>query len=731
MVLCTCVIHAQDLTGKVSAKENKKSAAQALPGATVRWLNTGIGTITRKDGTFTLKRSPESNQLLVSFVGYKSDTIVVGVKTGSVDVVLLAEKQVQEITVEAPTQTISDAPVKTETIGKHQLERSACCSLAESFEKSPSVEVSFSDAATGAKTIQLLGLRGVYTSTMTDVIPMLRGLATPFGLDYVPGSFIENISISKGAGSVLNGYEGITGQINIEYKKPTMDVPFFVNAYANSSERLELNLTTAQQLSDNWWLGVMAHGGRMHSDADKNGDGFSDMPHYDNLNAMARLYHSGDDGTEFQLMTKAIIDNIEAGTTEDGVQAHTNHAFAVQTKAKRFEFYSKYAINPLFESPETFVGLQVAGVHHETQTLIGTRDYTGEQDMLYSKLIFTAGFSDEFHLAYGLSILYDKYHETFDPIKPRDSVYHYSRKELVPGAFAEATLSPNDYWTIVAGLRADNHNLYGSFITPRLHIKYAPNDDFALRASAGNGLRVANALSDNLSALVNQRSVFIANNLAPEKAWNYGISGTATLHLFNTDFTLDAEVFRTEFSNQVVVDLDRGPQQVSITNLAGQSFSNSALVQVQCTPVDRLDLSLAYRLIDAKTTTNGLLQERPLISPHRVLGTIGYSTERNVWQFDATLIWNSGGRIPSTQSNPESYQMPTRFDPYIRANAQVTRRFEHLDLYAGVENITDFIQKNAVISALDPHSDYFDASLVWGPLESRFFYIGLRWRIEH
>ncbi len=721
----------QDLSGTVSARETKKDAAQLLSGATIRWLGTSIGTISRKDGTFSVKRTPSSSTLVVSFVGYTADTIKVDDKTTTINVVLTADKQLSQINVEAATQTISDAPIKTETISKHQLERSACCSLAESFEKSPSVEVTFSDAATGAKTIQLLGLRGLYTLTMTDVIPMLRGLATPFGLDYVPGSFIDNICISKGAGSVLNGYEGLTGQINIEYKKPFSDNQYFVNVYGNSQSRYELNLTTAQHLSDTWSLGIMAHAGSMNSEQDNNNDGFADMPHYTNFNVMSRLFYSGENGTEFQVMLKAITDDIMSGTTTNSIQDHTDHDFAVQTKANRYEFYSKFALNPLFESPETLMGIQVAGVHHTTQTLIGTRDYTATEDMLYSKLMFTTAATEELHLAYGLSLLSDNYIQSFDPIRPRDTVLHFDRRETVPGIFAEATYTMDEIWTLVAGIRADRHNLYGSFVTPRFHLKYAPTEEIALRLSAGSGTRVANVLSDNLSSFVNQRNIRIAGNLKPEKAWNYGISSTTSFTLLGAPFVFDAEFFRTEFSSQVVVDFDASANDLSIDNLNGQSFSNSALVQLQCTPLERLDLSVAYRLIDAKTTTGGVLQQRPLISPERVLMSAGYSTPLQAWQFDATLIWNSGGRIPSTATNPDSLRMASTFDSYFRMNTQITRRFASFDVYAGVENITNFIQKQAVISPQDPHSQYFDASLIWGPLDARMIYVGFRWRLEH
>ncbi len=727
--LCGVSIEAQTLSGRVLSRDSKSTPPTPLPGASVRWLGTSVGTVSQKDGRFSIARS-SSSTLVVSFVGYKSDTTQVQANQSSVEIVLTPTLSLNEIHVEAATQTVSSASIKTETISKHQLERSACCSLAESFEKSPSVEVAFSDAATGAKQIQLLGLRGLYTSTTTDVVPMLRGLATPFGLDYVPGSFIEGISISKGAGSVLNGYEGITGQINIEYKKPTEDVPFFANAYINSSQRAELNLTSSQELSDTWHSMIMAHGGWMQHETDANNDGFSDMPKYKNLNVIGRVQHVSEGGTEFQFLAKAILDDIESGTLEHSMQDQTDHAFQVSTKSNRFEFISKYGLNPLVESPEIKAGLQVAGSYHDTHTLIGTREYTGKETMLYSKLIFSMTISPSFNLAYGLSCLVDRYDETFDPVTPRDTVFSFIRNEFVPGVFAEATINATEQISIVAGLRADAHNIFGSFVTPRVHVKYNPFDEWSMRASAGSGMRVANALSDNISSLVNQRDVIIQPGLLPERAWNYGASINGTLHFFNCDWVLDGELYRTDFKQQVVVDMDQSAQRVVISNLNGQSASTSAMVQIQTSPIERLDVSGAYRYIDSRTTTGGVYQDRPLISPHRALFTAGYQDASKAWQFDLTVVWNSGGRIPSTATNPDTLRMADRYSDFTRANFQITRRFHGVDIYAGVENITNFLQQQAVISPLDPHSQYFDASLVWGPLDTRFAYLGIRWRID-
>jgi outer membrane receptor for ferrienterochelin and colicins len=719
-------LSAQSLRGTVFGLES--GSQKPLAGATVRWLGTTKGAITKSDGSFTLERT-QTDTLVTSYVGYKTDTSVVPPSNSSVDIILISGLRLAEVNVEAEsTSTITQASAKTEQITVRQLEQSACCSLSEAFEKSPAVEVSFADASTGAKQIQLLGLRGIYTQIMTEAVPMIRGLATSYGLDYIPGAFVNEISISKGAASVLHGYEGITGQINVCYKQPENEIPLFVNGYANSMERMELNLTSAQHLSDTWHTMVFAHGRLQDHQQDGNGDGFIDMPTFRQVNGMARVLHRSEEGTEFQLITKGLHDEYQGGSMTHTMSANdtSHHEYGISTKTNRFEAISKFGLNPLTFNPETNLGLQVSGVWHSTSSMFDDRLYDGTEYQFQSKLILSNEFSG-IKINYGASLLIDDFTEKFVDVT---TLRTFIRREIVPGLFTEATISAIRKLTLVLGLRTDFHNMFGTFITPRLHGKYALTSLTTLRFSIGNGTRIANPVSDNLSAFASSRTVIFGTNLQPEKAWNYGGSVTTNFELFGDMFTFDAEIYRTDFSNQVVVDFDRSPRIVSIDNLAGTSYSTSGLVQLKFAPLSSIDVSISYRLVDARTTTGGKLRERPLISPHRILTTISWFTPDHDWQVDGTFIWNSGGRIPSTADNPEAYRMDERFTPFFRANAQITKRFEIFDLYLGAENITNFLQQQAVISPEDPHNGYFDASLVWGPLDNRLVYIGARLRIN-
>lgn len=682
------------------------------------------GATTIKDGLFTLTNVPNNSLLIASFVGYNSDSIRLSSASSTIEFTLRENSiNSSEVLVQADKTSFSNADVKTELITQKKLEQSACCSLAESFEKSPSVEVTFNDPATGSKTIQLLGLSGLYTQLLTETVPSIRGISLSQGLDFVPGPFIESISISKGATSVANGYEGMAGQINIEYKKPQREIPFFANAYGNSMARAELNLTTAKQLGETWNGLLMVHGSTFNHQTDGNNDGWIDMPLFNKVNVVGRVFHERE--VEFQFVGKALYDEHIGGTMTHG--EHANHLTArydVQTTTRRAEFYSKLALKNVFnEYDDRDLALIVSGSTTRLTSAFGDRYYDGNQQTVQAKLIAIKELTESTRMSFGLSYLLDVYDERFMQ-RP------FKRTESVPGAFAEITYTAIPNLTLVAGVRADHHSMFGGMITPRAHAKYDVSDFTSIRASVGSGMRVANPVSDNLSSYINNRIVFIDSLLRPERAWNAGFSVTTTNETFGIPWTFDIEFFRTQFSNQVVVDLDANVRNVSVSNLQGSSFSNSALAQFTFTPISSFDVALSYRLIDARVTTGGVLQERAMLSPHRVLSTLSYQLKDYGWQFDATLIWNSGGRLPSTQANPELYRKANEFPSFFRMNTQIQKRWEAFDIYLGIENLTNFIQPNPIIAPMNPLSPYFDASLVWGPLDNRMVYMGIRWRVQ-
>jgi hypothetical protein len=221
-----------------------------------------------------------------------------------------------------------------------------------------------------------------------------------------------------------------------------------------------------------------------------------------------------------------------------------------------------------------------------------------------------------------------------------------------------------------------------------------------------------------------------AYGLDPEVAWNSGITVDQRFNLFNRPASLAVEFFRNDFVNQVVVDLE-DPRMVGFYNLDGKSYSNSFQAELNTEPLPHLSLRLAYRLFDVKTTYSDKLLEKPYTARDRGFANLAYDI--NGWKFDYTINYNSRKRIPSTESNPPSYQRENFSDGYVVMNAQVSKTLgkqSNIDLYIGGENLTNFFQKEAIIAPNDPFGQYFDASMIWGPVTGRMFYGGVRFTLK-
>jgi outer membrane receptor protein involved in Fe transport len=710
--------------------EQQQNKRVPLVGATVRWIDSNVGSITDSTGRFQLPLTPQSNQLLVSYVGYQPDTLTVTNPANSIVVILRPERTLSEVTVSGTAGQLDRMnPIQTELITQRTLAKAACCNLSESFETNASVSVSYADAVTGAKQIQFLGLGGQYVQTNVENIPTIRGLATTFGLNYIPGTWITSIDIGKGAGSVVNGYESMSGQMNVELQKPDSPDKLFLNAYVNSFGRLEGNANWSKPINKKWSVGVLGHASTLRNEIDQNNDGFRDLPLYTQLNAVNRYKYSSDRFVA-QFGVKALYEDREGGQLSR-FDSPTSTRYSFGNTTRRLEFFSKTAkLYP--DQPYKGLGLIVNGLHHEQTANFGYRPYLGLQRTFYANLIYQSIIGNTNH-AYkaGLSYLLDDYHERLASLQTR-------RTESVPGLFAEYTYSYLEKLTVVLGGRFDYHNLFGPQWTPRAHLKYNLSPNVALRASGGRGFRVPNVFIENFGYLVSSRAVFNNAPLQPEVSWNYGLSLSNDINLFGKKSSLVFDFHRTTFENQLVVDLEH-PRELYFYNLQGQSFANSFQAEFNIQPAKRFEIKAAYRLFDVQQSMGGPFGENRLlpkmmVSRDRVLLNAGYALPFDKWKFDATLQWNGPRRIPYLRPDyvHAGYNnMPTEFAPgFYNLNAQVSRAFRSgWEIYLGGENLTGFRQQDPIVAANDPFGPNFDAgSRAWGPITGRMVYLGFRFK---
>ncbi len=713
-------VNAQHIEGIV-VEIGKEGKEIPVVGANVFFPGTAVGAISDATGMFHIDKPSENvSSIVISYIGYRNDTI----NAAGTDNKIILKKSVtlNEVIVngqKADSYISSMNPLKTEVLTSTELRKNACCNLAESFESNPTVDVSFTDAVTGVKKIQMLGLSGIYVQTMTDVLPTIRGLAINNGMNWIPGPWVESIQLNKGTGSVANGFESITGQINVELKKPETAERFFINLYGNTEERGEINLQFAHRFNKKLSTMLLVSGSQMQNLHDGNGDSFMDQPDFKQLQLMNRWKFLAGKHLEGMFGVKLVFDSRNGGQMPGHIH-NGGILYKTEMEVNRQEVFCKTSYNPqkVYQS----LGLQLSGINHEQTGFFGLKNYFGTEKTLYVNLIWQSIIGNTKHkYRTGTTFFADHTSEVFDTI-------YAGYKNNIPGAFFEYTFDDLKNFSMVIGLRSDyvNENLQ---ITPRLHIRYAVTKSATLRMSVGRGFRAVNLFAENPAIMATSRKIIFTEKLNLESAWNGGLNFTKCFYIKNREATFSLDLYRTQFVNQVVLDYDQSPQFIYISNLHGQSFANSFQASFNFFLIEKLEIRLAYKYNDVQQTIDSVLMQKPLSPKHRALFNAAYSL-KNHWKFDATLQWVGAQRIPSTLSNPEKFRLPANSPSYFRLLGQITYIKHRWEFYIGGENLNDFIQEAPIISAEEPFGPYFDSSMVWGPLTGRTVYAGIRFTLK-
>ncbi|NRA48427.1 MAG: TonB-dependent receptor, partial [Phaeodactylibacter sp.] len=563
-------------------------------------------------------------------------------------------------------------------------------------------------------------------------MPDVRGLAAMHGMEYTPGAWIEGIMLNMGTGSVVNGYEAIAGQINVELHKPEKGERLYLNLFANAMQRLEGNLSLRHSLSEGVHTGLMLHGKHQKGRFDHNRDGFLDMPLSEALIGVHRWRFMGKNGWMGQFGIKGTYLQSTSGQFDfERGQSETPELWGAMHDAQRAEAWIK--VGKVFaDRPYASMGLQLSGNIHHQESTFGNRVYNGDQESFYANWIYKTIIVDTRHeLKTGASWQWDRYEEVFED-------QSFNRIESVPGVFGEYTWTGREDFTLVAGLRADYHNLFGAFVTPRLHVKYNFTETSVLRAIAGRGQRTANILIEQIGAMASNRAFIIEGDgsdnpygLDQEIAWNFGLNFAQEFIWGGRQTLLCLDAYHTYFQQQIVVDFDADPQALFFYNLEGNSFSNSLQAQLDYELFTRFDVRLAYRFNDVRIDYRSETLQKPLIARHRAFLNLAYAT-KNGWAFDATLNWQGQQRLPNSTSNPERYQLDAESPDFFLLSGQITKSWKEglFELYAGGENLLDFHLHDPILGSDDPFGTYFDASMVWGPIFGRNLYVGMRYKIE-
>lgn len=699
---------------------HKDSKTDPIYGAKLRLVNDGRGVISGEDGTFELvlpKELPDT--LVISAIGYLSDTIVVTKEDRfiSLSIILYSDQLLPEVIVEQRRDGHSISRMKTlhvEELTSNELRKAACCNLSESFETNASVDVNITDAVSGAKKIQMMGLDGVYTQIQMENTPYLRGLESSFGMNSIPGTWIESIQITKGTGNVVNGYESMAGLINLELKKPTEMERFYFNFYGNMLSRAELNFNAGHILNEKWSTGWFAHGAKIFTEMDSNKDGFRDIPIGQTFALMNRWAYAGKK-MESQFGFNAYLDQKNGGQMSSNM-APGQQRYNVDIDSRHMDMFAKTGF--FMKRPYNSIGVVYNLKYQYLDGAFGNRNFNGEEKRGYVNAIFDGIIGTTDHkIKLGVSGVYT------DITQHLQDTLSSDRVEIVPGAFGEYTFT-GMRMTAVAGARADYHNLFGFQFSPRLHAKYILTEHTDLRFTGGKGWRIPNYIIDNISLLATTSPWWMLDELKPEISWNVGGSIVHEYKLFKQKATLSVDFYHTLFENQLIVNRDGS--FIRFMNQQGGSYSNSFQAEASIKPSKVLELRFAYKFLDVRAEFAEGITQQVMIPRNRGFFNLGYISRNKRWEYDLTVTMMGVSRLPGIGPTDGLYFSKS----YAIVNTQLTHIFKKWDFYLGAENLTNYRQNDAIIDAANPFGSKFDATQIWGPVMGINVYAGVRYAIK-
>lgn len=714
---------------------------EPLVGATVRWQGEDSGTYTDKEGSFELPAQDEFREIVISYVGYETLTMMIAPNDGFLKLRMNEGAVFELVEVKA---RLSDNRVSTlsnhniEHISSCELKKAACCNLSESFETNASISVGQSNSLIGMKEMEMLGLRGLYSQLQLENRPAFQGLAYPWALEFIPGPWIDGIQIAKGASTVLSGIEGLTGKINTELIKPFNAPTLFVNLFGSTTGRMEANVHLNTQLNENWSTGILMHTNRMQNEIDKTGNSFLDMPLKEHYSFLYRLFYQSDD-IFGQFNVFYVEDEIKSGQ----ISAVEENPYRINSDIGRWELFGKFGYSG-FSNPSQSLGFIWNYTFHENNNYFGNRDHEGLQNSFYANALFKTEIANPAHEFFsGVTYSHDDFDEVMDATD-------YSRTDKKAGIFTEYSFNPaavledhethsdhshSSFWEkfgLSVGLRLDHHNRYDWLFTPTITTKYNLNEQTVFRLNMGRSYRTPNVITDNLALMTSNRKFILEEEPEIEEGWNLGFNFTREFKVVGKEAAVFFDAYHSFFNNQIVADRDADVREIRVYNLKGESYANSILAAAQMAWNDNLASKIGVKYNDVHITMNHGLERAPMIPRWNFLKAVDWESDNEKWMVNLSWQWKKPGRLPHLHGVPsdvlESFSTgPSAFSIF---NFQLTKRFEWIEFYGGVENITDKTMDNPILASDDPFGDYFDASLAYMPTIGRRAYLGLRWNLN-
>lgn len=720
LMLCSLQTVAQPIMGNVVDEQNK-----SLEGAVIYWMESQTGTTTNANGYFKIDRAEGDLHLILSLTGYQKDTVLVDIESTYQVFVLREGILLNQVNVESQRQSNSFSRIEAlniESLEKKEFKKAACCSLSESFQTSNAVDVSYTNASTGTKEIQFLGLRGLYSHFLIENREAFGGILSSTALDLIPGTWLDKVNIQKGASDVKSGAQSMTGGINVQLKKPFEDYPIFVNLFGDLHGRFESNIHLNKQWSEASSSGVYFNLGSFSNRRDHNGDSFIDEPGMQRINTMVRNIFFGDK-FEGQVNAQIVYEDRSGG------QLYRDNAYDISQDTRHYNLSGNLGFvgfEKEFQSTGSIYNLS----RSEIKSSFGGKSFIADENRASIQLLYNHPFGDGRHqVVLGPQFDYHKAYEEYN------TTLSQRYEEKIAGIFSEYTFRNNMHLdnklTITAGLRADWIIDDQLMLIPRASIRYLFADDWTFRASAGRGYRHGRLLSDHIFYFASSKQWNISTNNFLEKSWNTGFNVVGKPYLNGKELQVNFDIYNTWFEQQTILDLDQDYNTINVYELNGKSKALQLITTISYPVMDWLNLKLGMKYTETKSQYVQAYRSVPMVPKYRGLISLDMESENKKW------LWNISSNYVGRMRLPDKNNVPHEFihdhvgftNPYLLLQSQLTYTSRYWEFYAGCENLLNKTQHNAIIDAQNPFGPYFNAAEVYAPVSGIKPYIGLKWKI--
>lgn len=722
---------------------------EGIPGVSVLVLETGQGTATDAEGSFKITSVSQSNiTIQFSAIGYKTIIIPWDLKTqgssmGSIeltgDVMALDEVVVRSGTLKEVSKM--ESPIPVEVYRPAFFKKNPTPNIYDALQNVNGVRPQLNCNVCNTGDIHINGLEGPYTMVLLDGMPIVSGLSTVYGLSGIPNSLVEQVEIVKGPASSIYGSEAVGGLINIITKDPAKASIISADAFGTTWGEFNIDLGTkinvgkkAQSL-----LGVNYF--NFDQVIDKNNDNFTDLTLQHRISVFNKWQFDRKNNRLFSLAGRYYYEDRWGGETNWTPEFRGgNQIYGESIYTQRKEFTASYQL-PL----EKKILLNASVNSHDQNSVYGDMVFNAQQNIAFTQLVWDEQIGNH-SLLTGATYRYTYYNDDTPATNNADRVH-------LPGLFIQDELTVNKKFKALTGVRYDYDRRHGNIISPRIALKWTPNNKNILRLNMGTGFRVVNVFTEDHAALSGAREVIITDELNPERTINTNINYVKQIPTNYGFINIDASAWYTYFDNKILPDYETNPNQIIYDNLSGHAVSKGVSMNFDISFTFPLKIMAGTTLMDVSTIEkNELGQEiksRQLLT-ERFTSTwsMSYSLDRIGLSIDYTGNLYGPMRLPLLgELDPRDEYSPW----WSIQNIQVTQKLKSgLEVYGGIKNLLDFTPaRNSIARANDPFDRNvtfengtvvqtasnpfaltFDPTYVYAPFQGIRAFLGLRYSLK-